>query len=62
MTTSLPMLAAGGGGGGGGRGTSGGMIIGPQSDHAAINKEDVRDIKHCGHHSLSSTEGNIFGM
>jgi hypothetical protein len=41
-------VEGGGGGGGGGRGTGGGMIIDPQSVHAAINKEDVRDIQHCG--------------
>jgi hypothetical protein len=47
-TTSLTMSAAGGGGGGGGQGTGGGMIIDPQSVCAAIDKEDVRDIKCCG--------------
>jgi hypothetical protein len=36
-----------GGGGGGDRGTGGRMIIDPRSVHAAINKEDVRDIKRC---------------
>jgi hypothetical protein len=41
-------VGGGGGGGGGGRGTGGGMIIDPRSIHAAINKEDVRDIKRCG--------------
>ena len=46
--TSLPMSAVGGGGGGGGRGTGGGMIIDPRSVRAAIDKEDVRDIKRCG--------------
>ncbi len=41
-------VGGGGGGGGGGQETGGGMIIDPQSVHAAINKEDVRDIKNCG--------------
>jgi hypothetical protein len=36
------------GGGGGGGQYRGRMIIDLQSIHAAINKEDVRDIQHCG--------------
>ncbi len=47
-TKSLQTLAAGGGGGGGGWGFGNRMIIDPQSVCAAINKEDVRDIKGCG--------------
>ncbi len=41
-------VGGGGGGGGGGRGTGGRMIINLRSVRAAINKEDVRDIKRCG--------------